>query len=146
MIRPSTTMKIAAAMRNVMVYRSRIFAPSLVTAIGGYSEVRNFWPSSRRVTPREARIRDTRTTPAPGARAKSAVPVVRDRGELAIKVLERGRVPHGARRPVSEQARSTALRVEPRPFYPERLPSCVKPSVGHAHGRPDRDRRDVRAT
>src|SRR5689334_9836895 len=50
--------------------------------------------------------------------AKSAVDVERDRGELAIKVLERGRVPPGARRPVDLQAR--------------RPPSG--PNVGHSSG------------
>src|SRR6187200_2624778 len=39
------------------------------------------------------------------AMAKSAVCVVLDRGELAIKILERGRVPPRARRPVGFQAR-----------------------------------------
>src|SRR4051812_37567320 len=111
MIRPSTTKKIATAITNVMVYRSRILAPSVVTAFGGNKDVTNRSPSSRRFTPRASRIRTTPTMAADTAIAKTAVDEeARDLGEPDIKALERGRAPPG-RDDRCEQARSTALGV-----------------------------------
>src|SRR6476660_3523666 len=100
MIRPSTTKKIATAITKTIVYRSRILAPSVVTAFGGKSDETNRLPSSKRFTPTAKRIRATPTMAAPTAIAKIAVDEgARDLGEPDIKVLEHGRVPHGARRP-----------------------------------------------
>ena len=60
-------------------------------------------------SPRATRSRLRPRMAAPTASAKIAVWEVRDLGELDIKVLENGRrARHGARRPVTQQARPTA--------------------------------------
>src|SRR5882757_8394219 len=92
-ISPSTTRKITTAMMNTTVYRSRIWRPSLVTAIGGYRLPTNCSPASNMLTPRASRIRVRPMIAAPMARAKIAVCEERDLGELDIKALEDGRVP-----------------------------------------------------
>src|SRR6187551_2283599 len=90
MISPSTTMKIATAMRKTIVYRSRIWAPWVVTATGGNSPPTKISPAWRKFTPSPTRIRLSPTMAAPTARAKIAVWEVRDLGELDIKILEKG--------------------------------------------------------
>src|SRR6187401_1370598 len=90
MISPSTTMKIATAIRKTIVYRSRIWAPWDVTATGGNSPPTKIWPAWRKFTPSPTRIRLSPTMAAPTARAKIAVWEVRDLGELDIKILEKG--------------------------------------------------------
>src|SRR3954452_13761770 len=92
-ISPSTTMKIATAMRKTIVYRSRIWAPWVVTAIGGKRPVTNTCPASIRLTPRPTRTRLRPMIAAPTATAKIAVWEARDLGELDIKVLEVGGAP-----------------------------------------------------
>src|SRR6186997_358639 len=93
MIRPSTTMKIATAIRKTIVYRSRISAPCDVTATGGKRPPTNFLPSSSALIPSPTSTRLRPTMAAPTARAKIAVWEVRDLGELDIKVLEMGDAP-----------------------------------------------------
>src|SRR6185503_2453583 len=71
---------------------------------------------------------------------------VRDRGELDIKVLERGRAPQTGRDDRCVQARSTALGVEPRPFYPEPSRFAWSGRLAPPRGRLVTTARRVRAT
>src|SRR6188472_1013419 len=94
MIRPSTTKKITAAMRNTMVYSSRMRSPWDVTAIGGYRLRTICSPAFARLKPLMAAMATPATRTTPMARATIAALEVRPvRGELAIQILERG---HGA--------------------------------------------------
>src|SRR5712691_6439089 len=95
MISPSTTKKMATAIRKTTVYRSRISAPWLVTATGGKSPVTKVSPILRTSTPMARRTRLTPMIAAPMASAKIAVWEVRDLGELDIKALEDGQRSEG---------------------------------------------------
>src|SRR6476646_2167173 len=106
MISPSTTMKIATAIRKMTVYSSRIWAPWLVTAIGGKSPVTNVSPILRTSTPNASRNRLTTMIAAPTLSAKIAVRVAFDLGELDINVLEDGQRLGGRDDRCGQQARS----------------------------------------
>src|SRR4051794_27996782 len=110
MIRPSTTMKIATAIRKTTVYSSRIFAPCSVTATGGEKLFSRVLPAATRLKPIATRIADTTIRARPMAIAKIATDEGRDLGEPDIKILEgAGAPPGGTVDRFGQQAWSTAL-------------------------------------
>ena len=90
-IRPSTTKKTATAIRKTIVYRSRMAAPWVVTATGGYSPVTNVSPYLMTSTPTAIATTTAISTRAPMAIAVSATVEGRVLGGLDINVLEDGR-------------------------------------------------------
>src|ERR1700686_1144103 len=135
MISPSTSRKITTAIRKTIVYRSRICAPCAVTATGGKSPVTNVSPACRTLPPKATSSRTMPMMAAPRARATTAVLVVRDLGELDIKILEMGGEPVRGASTGESAGASDRRGAEPRPFYSERARLAGRGRGAHDPGR-----------